>query len=114
VIVPNGASIAAFDGCGRMMRSYEIDSPLRDRYNICVPVLGAAKILPGKDKSIVAALASGAVIALDVDFNLIWKTETFRSDFEHEIFFADVDGDGLDEIAFGTQGEMRGGNVQPL
>jgi len=109
IIVPNGDKIAAFDGTGKMINSYETGSQEKDHYGICVPLIGAAKIFDGDGLSIIAALAGGEVIALDNNFKLIWKTDGFRRNFEHEIFFADVDGDGFDEIAFCTLGQIMDG-----
>ena len=102
IIVPCGESIVAFDGKGNKIREYKLNSCQKDSFGICAPLLGAAKILSPNEPSIIAAVAGGYVVALDGNFNEIWRTGGFRDEFGHEIHFADIDGDGLDEIAFCT------------
>jgi hypothetical protein len=102
IIVPDGKGIAAFDGNGKKIRDRGFDSAGQDDYGINVPLLGSAKILSPDEPAIIAAVAGGTVAALDKNFDVIWKTEGLRNDFGHEIHFADIDGDGLDEIIFCT------------
>jgi len=104
IIVPNGDSIVAFDGKGNKIREYKHHSSGKDGYGVSVPLIGAAKIKSPDEWSIVAVLAEGEAVALDRAFNEIWKTGGMGHDFGHEIFFADIDGDGLDEICFSTIG----------
>jgi len=104
IIVPDGGSIVAFDGKGNKIREYKTNSSVKDCYGASVPLIGAARIKSPDELSIVAVLAKGEVVALDRDFNEIWKIGGMGRDYGHEIFFADVDGDGLDEISFCTIG----------
>jgi len=102
VIVPNGESIIALDKRGNITKEHIFEGCQKDAYGICVPLLGAASVLSSEKPSLIAAVASGIVYALDNDFNTIWKVDGLRRDFGHEIHFADIDGDGFDEIAFCT------------
>jgi len=102
IIVPDGESIIAYDGSGKKIKERNFGGLQKDDYGIAVPLLGAAKINSSGYKSIIACLAGGTIFALDADFNIIWKAEGLRKDFGHEIHFADVDGDGFDEIAVCT------------
>ena len=65
-----------------------------------MPLLGAAKIISPDELSVIAGVTGGGIVALDSNFNEIWKTSGLRDEYGHEIHFADIDGDGLDEIAF--------------
>jgi len=102
VIVPCGERVVAFDGKKNIVKEHKLDTNQKDDYGICVPLLGVAKILSPDAPSVIAAAAGGIVTALDNDFNEIWRTGGFRGQYGHEIHFADIDGDGLDEIAFCT------------
>ncbi|MCL1793442.1 MAG: FG-GAP-like repeat-containing protein [Oscillospiraceae bacterium] len=102
IIVPAGKSIAAFDGKGNKIREYKLESGKKESYGLNVPLIGVAKISAFEEISIVAYIAGGEIVALDTDFKEIWKTGGFRNDCGHEIHFADIDGDGFDEIAFCT------------
>ena len=106
IIVPDGERIVAFGAKGRKIRERKLGIGKKDCFGIGIPLLGAAKIQSPDKLSVVAAVAGGEVVALDGDFNEIWKIGGLRHDFGHEIFFADVDGDGLDEICFCTIGNI--------
>ena len=102
VIVQNGKSIIAFDGKGNIVKKRKFEIPSADMYKIYIPLLGAANIVSPTEKSIIAAIAGGVIYALDHNLDTIWKIDGFRNSFLHEFYFADVDGDGLDEILFST------------
>jgi len=108
VIVPDGAAVIAFDGKGNKIRERGFNECKKDDYGICVPLLGAAKIIPSEKHSIIACVAGGTIYALDSGFNIIWKVDGLRNDFSHEIFFADIDNDGFDEIALCTVNNIGG------
>jgi len=107
-IVPNGKSIAAFDVKGKKVREIFFESVKKDDFGIAVPLLGKARILSPDEPSLIAAVSGGTISAYDKNFKQIWKTDGFRNDFGHEIHFADIDGDGLDEIAFCTADHIGG------
>ena len=102
IIVPDGPKVVVLDGAGRTLAEAVVGTSQRDVFGIGLPLLGTARVTPGGGLSMVATAAGGEVCALDASLNVLWKTGGFRRDFGHEIHFADVDGDGLDEIAFCT------------
>ena len=108
IIAPNGGSVVAFDAKGNKIRERNFGECQKDAFQISVPLLGAARIKSLDEPSIIAAVAGGTIYALDTNFNIIWKTDGFRRDFGHEIHFADIDGDGLDEIAVCTVDTING------
>ena len=109
IIAPNGGGVAAFDAKGRLAAEYTHTDAKTDDYGMKTPLLAAAKLKPGGAKSIVAAVAGGTVVALDGNLKEIWKAGGFRNDFGHEMHVADIDGDGLDEIAFCNLDHINGG-----
>jgi len=109
ITVPCGAGVAAFDGKGRIIQERRFDFAQKDDYGISVPLLGIAKILSPDEPCVVAAAAGGTIAALDKNFNEIWRVGGFRGQYGHEIHFADIDGDGLDEIAFCTVDHINRG-----
>jgi len=50
----------------------------------------------------VAAVAVGDIYKLNFNFKVLWKSSGFRNDYGHEIYFADIDGDGNEEILLCT------------
>jgi len=102
LIVQNGKSIIILDGKGNIIKERKFNIPRADMYNIYIPLLGAANIVSPTTISIIAALAGGVIEALDSNLDTIWKVDGFRNSFLHEFYFADVNGDGLDEIIFST------------
>ncbi|MCL2814871.1 MAG: FG-GAP-like repeat-containing protein [Oscillospiraceae bacterium] len=109
IIVPCGKSVAAFDKNGKKIREHVFDSSQKDDFGINIPLLGAAKILSPNEPSVIAAAAGGNIAALDGNFDVIWQRGGLRNQFGHEIHFADIDGDGLDEIAFCSVDNIGGG-----
>lgn len=115
IIVPSigrggEALVLALDARGAVVRAHGFGTYERDKYGIRVPLLKPMRIAAGGPKGIVAAVAGGIVVALDSQFKEVWRTGGFRRDFEHELFVADLDRDGLDEVLFSTVGERGGGD----
>jgi len=110
IIVPDGRFAVAFDGKGNKLLSYDGGSEKKDFFGIGIPLLGVAKFLSKDEPSVVAAVAGGAIVALDKNLREVWRVEGFRHDFGHEFHIADVDGDGLDEIAFSAVGRYPDGS----
>ena len=107
IIVPNRtndyeAKIEVFDGEGLSICTHSFGTHTTDDYGITVPLLAPMRCRWDSKGGVVAAVAGGHVVALDAEFREIWRVDGFRNDFAHEIFVADVDGDGLDEVLFCT------------
>ncbi len=108
VAVPSHTDrLQLLNGRGDLLAEYATGSTARDDFGIGIPLI--APFHCSDKPGLVAAVASGRVVALDGDFAELWRTDGFRNDFGHEFHIADMDGDGLDEVAFCTLGHMQGG-----
>lgn len=103
------AMVGAFNGRGEQIAEHGFGSSARDDYGIGVPLLARMRFQPDRRPGVVAAVAGGMVVALDSDLHEIWRSEGYANDFGHEFYVADVDGDGLDEVAFCTCPHINGG-----
>ncbi len=114
VIVPSfgrffESRIAAFNAEGVEIGEYSFGIYRKDDFGIGVPLLAPMRFRQDGRPGIVAAVAGGYVVALDNELREIWRAEGFRNDFGHEFYVSDVDGDGLDEVAFCTLDHINGG-----
>ena len=103
------ARIAAFDGGGNQVGEHLFGTGDRDDYGIGVPLLARARLSRDGSPCLVAAVAGGRIVALDSRLRELWRVEGMRHDFGHEFHVADLDGDGLDEVAFCTLDHISGG-----
>jgi len=106
IIVPSyekrrEARVIALNAEGKVIREHSFGTYTKDDYGIGVPLLAPIRF-QGDQVGFVAAIAGGHVAALDSDFREVWRIGGFRKDFAHEFYIADIDNDGLDEIAFCT------------
>jgi hypothetical protein len=108
IIVPSGEKVIVFDAAGVTLAEAVAAGPQKDAFQLHIPLLGVARTRPGGGPSIIACGAGGTVRALDARLGTLWKADGFRRDFGHEIHFADIDNDGLDEIAFCTADNING------
>jgi len=94
------ARIVALDTDGEELRSHCFETREKDAYGIGVPLLARMTLRSGEPPGVFAGVAGGTVVALDPELNELWRLDGLRRDFGHEPHVADVDGDGLDEVAF--------------
>ena len=106
---PLEARIAAYDAQGACVAAHRFGTHARDDYGIAVPLLAPMRCRREGPPGVFAALAGGHVVALDAGLNEVWRRSGFRNDYGHECHVADVDGDGLDEVAFCTCDHIDGG-----
>ncbi|MBN1640842.1 MAG: VCBS repeat-containing protein [Anaerolineae bacterium] len=106
---PFEAGISVFDACGERIAAHRFGAHERDDYGIAVPLLAPMRCRRQDAAGVFAALAGGQVVALDADMREIWRRGGFRHDYGHECHIGDVDGDGLDEVAFCTCDHINGG-----
>ncbi len=114
VVVPSIGSrfesrILVLDGTGRRVAEKAFGTFEKDDFGLAVPLLSSARLLRGCGPCVVAGLAGGTVVALDAQLREMWRSEGMRKDFGHELSVADIDGDGLDEIALCTLDHANGG-----
>jgi hypothetical protein len=109
---PFEARIVAFDARGQTAGEYRFGVHCKDDYGIAVPLLAPMRLQREAPRGIIAALAGGHLVALDPGLNELWHIDGFRNDFGHEFYVADVDGDGLDEVAFCTCDHIDGGYAE--
>ncbi len=114
VIVPNfghwfESRIMAFNAEGEKVGEHSFGSYGKDDYGIGVPLLAPMRFQHDARPGVVAAVAGGYVVGLDAELREVWQTEGFHNDFGHEFYVADVDGDGLDEVALCTLDHINGG-----
>ncbi len=103
------ARIVVIDAEGNEVTQHYFGTFERDDYGIAVPLLARFRFQRDDRPGIVAALAGGHVVALDGSLSEVWRVTGFRRDFGHEFYVSDVDGDGLDEVAFCTLDHIDGG-----
>ena len=115
IVVPSSigsaleAGIVAFDGQGEQIGERRFGVSGRDDYGISVPLLAPMRFRPDGPSGVIAALAGGYLVALDSNLDEVWRVSGFRNDFGHEFHVGDVDGDGLDEVAFCTCDHINAG-----
>lgn len=103
------ARIVAYDIKGAQVLEHSFGSHCRDDYGICIPLLAPFRYQRQGPRGAVAAVAGGRVVGMDAKLSVLWAADGFRNDFGHEFHIADIDGDGLDEIAFCTLNHINGG-----
>lgn len=103
------ARIVALNAAGEELRAHCFETREKDAYGIGVPLLARMRLRPSEPPGVFAGVAGGTVVALDSEFNELWRFDDLRRDFGHEPHVADVDGDGLDEIAFCTVDDINRG-----
>lgn len=113
IIVPSlgprlTARIVAVNAEGDIICEHSFGSRTTDDYGIAVPLLAPVRLQADRPAGVVAAVAGGTVVGLDHELREVWRDDGFRHDFGHELYVADVDGDGLDEIAFCTIDHING------
>lgn len=106
---PFEARIAAFDARGELVGEHRFGLGGKDDYGIAVPLLAPIRFQRDGPRGVIAALAGGHLVALDHRLDELWRKSGLRHDFGHEFHVADVDGDGLDEVAFCTCDHIDGG-----
>jgi hypothetical protein len=97
---PFEARIAAFNAHGELVGEHRFGVHQKDDYGIAVPLLAPMRLRREGPPGVIAALSGGHLVALDACLNEVWRKSGYRNDFGHEFHVADVDGDGLDEVAF--------------
>jgi len=97
IIIQSGDAILAIDGKGEVIKEFIFKECGKDDYGICIPLIGAVD-----GSSIIAAVAGGTIYKLDYNFNIVWQSDGFRNEYSHEMFFADIDNDGYEEIILCT------------
>lgn len=102
------ASLVAFNAEGEIIREFVFGSRADDDFGITVPLTAPFRFQDTERPGILAAVAGGTIVALDADFNEIWRVDGFRNDFGHEFYIHDIDGDGLDEVVFCTVDHCAG------
>ncbi len=117
VVVPSfgrrfEARIGVFDGKGELIGEHGFGTYSHDDYGITVPLLAPMRFQRDRRPGIIAAIASGHLVALDCDLKEVWRRSDLRNDFGHEFYVADVDGDRLDEVAFCTMEHINGGYAE--
>lgn len=106
------ARVVALNADGEVVAERMFDETRRDDYGITVPLIAPFRYSADSPLAVVVALSGGTVLALDGQFNELWRRTGFRNDFGHEFYVADVDGDGWDEIAFCTLDHIDGGDAE--
>jgi hypothetical protein len=108
---PFEARIVAFGARGQVVGEHRFGVHRKDDYGIAVPLLAPMRFRRDGPPGVLAALAGGHLVALDHGLNELWRKSEYRNDFGHEFHVADVDGDGLDEVAFCTCDHIDGGSA---
>jgi hypothetical protein len=100
------------NGKGEKLAEYVTGATARDDYGIGIPLVAPFRC--SKKPGLVIAVAGGRIVALDGTLKELWRKDGFRHDFGHEFYIADLDGDGLDEVAFCTLDHIRGWGKQDV
>ncbi|MCL2740738.1 MAG: FG-GAP-like repeat-containing protein, partial [Oscillospiraceae bacterium] len=108
LVVQDGPTVAVMDCEGGRLAEARVGGDARDAYGIAVPILGTARLGQAASPSVIACVAGGAIRAYDGSLRPIWELGGLRRDFGHEMHLADVDGDGLDELAVCTVDDING------
>lgn len=106
------ARIVALNADGVELAEHCFGTYEKDDYGIAVPLLAPLRLGHDNRSGVVAAVAGGHVAALNAQLSEVWRASGFRHDFGHEFYVADVDCDGLDEVAFCTLDHIDGGGSE--
>ena len=104
--VPGEARVLALDENGEVVRQREIHVETTDDYGVAVPMVGAFK-RSADSYGICVAVAGGALLAFNEDFELMWSIKGLRKDFGHEFYFLKLPGKESELIAFITVDHIR-------
>ena len=104
------ARIVAMDAEGAIVAEHCFGTYERDAFGVTVPLLAPLRLGSrlGGQVGVIAAVAGGRIVALDTRLQEMWRVDGLRHDFAHEFCVADIDQDGLDEVAFCTVDHIDG------